>query len=135
MPTAEEFSIRKHEAVTSATCQLENTSPEKEPTSLSRGRRVPVSQHGSGSRSKLSSPFTESKEITSTSTVMLEDSIYSLTQAHKHSEKQRLPSTAPLVVYMTHILLKGPTPAVCSRGSASCFISGVPWKFGHKSSL
>jgi len=63
MPTAEEFATKKHKAVASATCQLENTSPEKERTSLSRGR----SQHGSSSRSKLSSPFPEGKEITSNS--------------------------------------------------------------------
>lgn len=37
LPTADEFAIRKHKTVTSATCQLENTPPEKEPTSLSRG--------------------------------------------------------------------------------------------------
>lgn len=85
MPTAEKFATRKHEVVTSPTCQLENTPPEKEPTSLSRGRGVPASQHGWGSRSKISSPFTEGKEITSTSTVMLGDSIYSFTQAHNHS--------------------------------------------------
>lgn len=87
MPTAEEFAIRKHGAVPSATCQLENTPPEKESTSLSRGRRAPVIQDRSGSRSKLHHPFTEGKETFSTSTVMLKHSIYSFTQAYKPSEK------------------------------------------------